>query len=139
MIDLIGAPAPQRELNTAAMVEKLQATMQDDVGALRDETKLKRALETINTMAAELGDQPQGDGHRFDMRRIDWFDLRNMLLVAKTVAQAALARTETRGAQHREDYPEISPDWACNQFIDLNDGDITLSRRAVPAQAAVIS
>ncbi|MCF8478411.1 MAG: FAD-binding protein [Pseudolabrys sp.] len=134
LIDLIGAPAPKRELNTAAMVERLQATMQDDVGALRDATRLNRALETIDTMAAELGDQPQGDGHRFDMRRIDWLDLRNMLLVAKAVAQAALARTETRGAQHREDYPETSPDWACNQFIDLNDGDIALSRRAVSAQ-----
>ena len=139
LIDLISAPAPQHDLNTAAMVEKLQATMQDDVGALRDETKLKRALATIDAMTAELGDAPQGDGHHFDMRRIDWLDLRNMLLVAKAVTLAALARTETRGAQHREDYPETSPDWACNQFIGLSDGDIALSRRAVPAQAEVAS
>jgi succinate dehydrogenase/fumarate reductase flavoprotein subunit len=139
LIDLIGARAPQRDLNTAAMVEKLQATMQDDVGALRDETKLTRALRQIDAMASELGDRPQGDGRRFDMRRIDWFDLRNMLLVARTVAQAALARTETRGAQHREDYPETSTDWACNQFIDLRDGKIALSRVAASAQRAVAS
>ena len=40
------------------------------------------------------------------MQRLDWFDLRNMLLVARTVTQAALARTESRGAHQREDFPE---------------------------------
>jgi succinate dehydrogenase/fumarate reductase flavoprotein subunit len=61
------------------------------------------------------------------MRRIDWFDLRNMLLVARAVTEAALARTETRGAQQREDHPRLSPDWACNQTVSLKDGCIELS------------
>ena len=38
----------------------------------------------------------------------DWFELRNMLLVAEAVAQAALAREESRGAHQREDFPEYS-------------------------------
>lgn len=137
LIELIGAPAPPHALNTAAMVERLQATMQDDVGALRDDARLKRAIATIDAMTIELGDAPQGDGRGFDMRRIDWLDLRNMLLVAKAVAQAALLRTETRGAQHREDYPETSPDWDCNQFIGWRDGDLAVTRAAVPTQADV--
>ena len=41
----------------------------------------------------------------FDMMRLDWFDLRNMLLVARTVTESALARTESRGAHQREDFP----------------------------------
>ncbi|MBI1204580.1 MAG: FAD-binding protein [Rhodopseudomonas sp.] len=137
LIEMIGAPAPQRVLNTAAMVEKLQATMQNDVGALRDDAKLKRALATIDSMTADLGDVPQGDGQGFDMRRIDWLDLRNMLLVAKAVTLAALARTETRGAQHREDYPETSQDWACNQVIDWRGGDLAVTRKAVPTATDV--
>jgi succinate dehydrogenase/fumarate reductase flavoprotein subunit len=61
------------------------------------------------------------------MRRIEWFDLRNMLLVARVVAEAALARTETRGAQQREDYPQLSADWAFNQTAKLAGGRIELS------------
>lgn len=127
VIDLISAGAPDRDINTAEMVQTLQATMQNDVGALRNETGLKRALTQITAMKQELGEQPQGDGGRFDMRRVDWLDLRNMLQVSRVVTEAALARTETRGAQHREDYPETSSDWAVNQFVSLRDDRIALA------------
>jgi succinate dehydrogenase / fumarate reductase, flavoprotein subunit len=70
------------------------------------------------------------------MRRIDWFDLRNMLLVARVVTEAALARTETRGAQQREDYPQLSPDWAINQVVRLRDGRVVLSGAPKLAAAA---
>ena len=71
------------------------------------------------------------------MRRIDWFDLRNMLLVARAVAEAALARTETRGAQQREDYPQLSPDWAFNQTVNLAGLRIELS--SSPRAAAAVA
>jgi succinate dehydrogenase flavoprotein subunit len=126
-IALIGADAPTRNFNTAEMLQTLQKTMQDNVGALRSEAKIIAALDSIGRLIDELGDTPPGDGNRFDMRRIDWFDLRNMLLVARVVAEAALARTETRGAQQREDYPRLSPDWVCNQTARLKDACIELS------------
>jgi len=126
-IALIAADAPTRDFNTAEMLQTLQKTMQDDVGALRSETKIIAALDRIDRLTDELGSTPPGDGNRFDMRRIDWFDLRNMLLVARVVAEAALARTETRGAQQREDYPQLSPDWAFNQIARLGDARIELS------------
>jgi succinate dehydrogenase/fumarate reductase flavoprotein subunit len=72
------------------------------------------------------------------MRRLDWFDLRNMLLVARVVAEAALARTETRGAQQREDYPQLSPDLAFNQIVKLAGDRIALSGGA-PAVAVPAS
>jgi succinate dehydrogenase / fumarate reductase, flavoprotein subunit len=53
--------------------------------------------------------------------------LRNMLLVSRVVAEAALARTETRGAQQREDHPRLSPDWAFNQIARLRGSRIELS------------
>ena len=124
---LITADAPTSNFNTAKMQQTLQNTMQDDVGALRSEAKLSAALDTIGHLTDELGSTPPGDGKRFDMRRIDWFDMRNMLLVARVVAAAALARTETRGAQQREDYPQLSPDWAFNQTVTLAGSRIELS------------
>ena len=124
---LVAADAPTRAFNTAAMQEALQKTMQDNVGALRNGTRIAAALETIGSLTDELGDTPPGDGNRFDMRRIDWFDLRNMLLVSRVVAEAALRRTETRGAHQREDYPGLSPDWALNQTVTLRDRRIEIS------------
>ena len=124
---LIAADAPTRTFNTAAMQETLQKTMQDNVGALRNGTRIAAALDTIARLTDELGDTPPGDGNRFDMRRIDWFDLRNMLLVSRVVAEAALRRTETRGAHQREDYPGLSPDWALNQTVTLRDRHIEIS------------
>jgi succinate dehydrogenase/fumarate reductase flavoprotein subunit len=124
---LITADAPTHNFNTAEMLQTLQKTMQDNVGALRSEAKIAAALGAIGHMTEELGNTPPGDGNRFDMRRIDWFDLRNMLLVAHVVAETALRRTETRGAQQREDYPQVSPGWAFNQIARLRETRIEFS------------
>ena len=128
-IDLIATDAPTGNFNTAEMQQALQKTMQDSVGALRSGAKVADALDTIGHLNDELGDTPPGDGKRFDMRRIDWFDLRNMLLVSRVVAEAALARTETRGAHQREDYPQMLPDWTLNQTVELRSTSIELSGR----------
>src|SRR5262249_30301794 len=84
-LDLMAADG-SADLNTAAMIQTLQATMADDVGPFRTKAKLLRALTTIDDLTTALGTRPAGDGGRFDMRRIDWLDLRNMLLVARIVA-----------------------------------------------------
>ena len=126
------------EINTAEIVQTLQATMQVHVGALRSQAGLTRARDTIVRLTHEIGDAPPGDGKSFDMRRIDWFDLRNMLLVARAVTEAALARTETRGAHQREDYPQPSPDWALNRFVRLRDGQIMMSA-ATPQASGVMA
>jgi succinate dehydrogenase / fumarate reductase, flavoprotein subunit len=124
---LVATDAPTRTFNTAAMQETLQKTMQDNVGALRNGARIAAALDTIGSLTDEHGDTPPGDGNCFDMRRIDWFDLRNMLLVSRVVAEAALARTETRGAHQREDYPRLLSEWAFNQAVGLRDARIELS------------
>jgi succinate dehydrogenase/fumarate reductase flavoprotein subunit len=130
-VDLIRADGRKDAPNSAALVQRLQAVMADDVGPLRTEAKLKRAIAAIDDMSAQLGDRPFGDGGHFDMARLDWFDLRNMLLVARTVATAALRRTESRGAHQREDFPGMLPEWRVNQVARLAGGAITLA--SVPA------
>src|SRR5579872_1918230 len=49
------------ELNTAEMVQTLQATMQDHVGALRSEAGLTYALDTIAQLTRDIGESPPGD------------------------------------------------------------------------------
>jgi succinate dehydrogenase / fumarate reductase flavoprotein subunit len=58
-------------------------------------------------------------------------DLRNMLMVAECVAQAALERQESRGGHTREDFPAMSPEWRkVNLICSLDaDGEVTLRRQ----------
>jgi succinate dehydrogenase/fumarate reductase flavoprotein subunit len=126
-VDLIAGEGTDSGLNSADMIQRLQAIMADDVGPFRTRQKLERALARIDDLTAELGERPFGDGGRFDMRRIDWFDLRNMLLVARVVALAALRRTESRGAHQREDFPGMLPEWRVNQIARLGNGRIEIS------------
>jgi len=71
------------------------------------------------------------------MLRTDWFDLRNMLPVARIVAQAALRRTESRGAHQREDFPGMLPAWRVNQVVRWRNGTLDLaSAPPAPAMAA---
>jgi succinate dehydrogenase / fumarate reductase, flavoprotein subunit len=135
-LDLVAADRGASDINTPELVQTLQATMADDVGPLRTRAKLERALATIAELTRALGSRPVGDGKAFDYRRLDWFDLRNMLLVAQLVAAAALRRTESRGAHQREDHPGMLPEWNANQVARWQDGRIDFSVAKVAAEAA---
>lgn len=135
-LDLLAATTDRSDINTAAMVQALQSAMADDVGPFRTDAKLRRALVVIDELTSALGSRPIGDGGPFDMRALDWFDLRNMLTVARVVTQAALARTESRGAHQREDFPGMLPEWQVNQVARLAGDRIALTSAAVIAQAA---
>jgi succinate dehydrogenase / fumarate reductase, flavoprotein subunit len=128
-----------KDLNTASMIGRLQAIMADEVGPFRTAAKLSRALAEIAALGDELGDRPprlsSATDAGFDLQRLEWFDLRNMLVVARAVAQSALARTESRGAHQREDFPNVLPAWRRHQRVRLTGGALQLS--GAPEQALV--
>ena len=129
-LDLLRACGPAA--NTAALVARLQRLMAEDVGPFRTGAGLRRALAGIAALDAELGTAPPGPpGQAHDLARLDWLDLRQMLLVARAVVLAALAREESRGAHQREDFPEMREDWRVNQLI--RGEALELSHQAVPA------
>ena len=97
------------------------------------ENHLAPALAGIAALSAELGDRPPGRVVAFDLERLDWFDLRNMLTVARSVAESALNRTESRGAHQREDFPAMLPQWQLHQHVRLADGEVKIS--GAPAEA----
>jgi succinate dehydrogenase/fumarate reductase flavoprotein subunit len=125
------------DANTAAMIARLQAIMADDVGPLRTGARLRRALDSIAALAAGLGNRPPGHNGAFDLKRLDWFDLRNMITVAHAVAQSALNRKESRGAHQREDFPDMLPQWQVHQSIELAGAEPTIF--GAPAEAEALA
>jgi succinate dehydrogenase / fumarate reductase flavoprotein subunit len=130
-VALAGAEGPA--LNTAALFARLQAIMADHVGPFRDAVGLEEASRAVGDLRAAIGRTPPGRPQPHDLARLDWFDLRQALLVAECVIAAAFARNESRGAHQREDYPAMDDGWICNQIITLDDGQLQLQRQAVPA------
>jgi succinate dehydrogenase/fumarate reductase flavoprotein subunit len=91
----------------------------------------------IKDLQITLGDHPFGEDARFNPVRLDWCDLRNMLLVASTVVDSAISRTESRGAHQREDHPGMLPEWNVNQVARLTGGHLDISSSpAAPDMAA---
>jgi succinate dehydrogenase / fumarate reductase flavoprotein subunit len=121
--------------NPYAIQQDLQQTMQDLVGIIRTEPELALSLEQIEELkrrAAHLA----VEGHR--QYNPGWhlaMDLRNMLLVAESIARAALERQESRGGHTRDDYPATSPEWGTvNLVVSLNAGGdgVELTRQPLP-------
>ncbi len=81
--------------------ENLQDLMWRNVGIARNGTRLLLSARILNlwqrTMSAPETAQD--------------FELRNMLVVARLIVEAALQRRESRGAHYREDFTEASEEW----------------------------
>jgi succinate dehydrogenase / fumarate reductase, flavoprotein subunit len=136
---LVDSPARRGSIqNNAELVDRLQRTMANDAGPLRTSAKLTRALEEIDAIEADLyACPPPRESGAFDLERLEWFDLRNMLTVARAVAASALSRTESRGAHQREDFPQTQPQWQLHQSVRLTGSELQVS--GAPAQAEAMT
>ncbi|HKT19481.1 MAG TPA: succinate dehydrogenase, partial [Stellaceae bacterium] len=127
-LDLVAAMGGKPKTNLAALIVELQQVMQRHVGPFRSGPGLEAALDEIAALAESLGKLPPGAPGRFDPERLDWFDARNMLLVAEAVTRAALSRRESRGAHQREDFPATDEAWRVNQALSLDGARLFVER-----------
>jgi succinate dehydrogenase / fumarate reductase flavoprotein subunit len=116
----------------------LQEMMQRDVGIMRREDEMLRALEGLRKLW-ERARRVGVIGHReFNPGWHTALDLTSLLTVSECIARAALERKESRGAQFREDYP--NKDEALGKLsIVLKkgaDGTLQLRREPVPEMPA---
>jgi succinate dehydrogenase / fumarate reductase, flavoprotein subunit len=118
----------RRDANPAAEIQALQAVMNREVGAVRTEAGLKRALSHIESLGSLCGRGLPPPYHPMDCEWMDWQDLANMRLVAECVTRAALARTESRGAHQREDHSAFLPEWDVHQAIRMTGERLTIEK-----------
>ncbi|HSZ67133.1 MAG TPA: FAD-binding protein [Xanthobacteraceae bacterium] len=134
-VNLLQRRSTKIAANPAGLIVDLQAVMTEKVGPFRTAATLNAALAEIDRIAQAIAGDPMSSGEPSDSVLVDWLDLRNMTLVARSVCLAALARQESRGAHQREDFPGMDPRFTFNQMIDLRDGKLALSSKAAVPQA----
>jgi succinate dehydrogenase / fumarate reductase flavoprotein subunit len=94
---------------------------------------MKTALVELDKLRARSAQVSAAGGRAYNPGWHLALDLRNMLVVAECVAQAALERQESRGGHTRDDYPAMSPEWRkINLICSLDaDGDVALKRQPI--------
>jgi fumarate reductase flavoprotein subunit len=87
--------------------ERLYGLMWDKVGISRDAAGLRAALADLTNLEGELNETGIADANRaFNLSWHDWLNLKSLMQISRVIAEAALARTDSRGAHFREDFPE---------------------------------
>ena len=102
---------------------EVQQTMSDLVGIIRKEEEIKAALAELEKLRARAANVSAEGGPAYNPGWHLALDLRNILLIADCVAQAALERQESRGGHTRDDFPGMSPEWRKVNVICTLDGD----------------
>ena len=92
---------------------RIQNTMWAGVGVLRDGDGLRQAIDQLGTgLALADADATEPAATACEPDPITRLENRNLLTVGYVEANAALRRTESRGAHARTDYPESCDEWA---------------------------
>ncbi|HEV3121412.1 MAG TPA: FAD-binding protein, partial [Isosphaeraceae bacterium] len=101
--DLLSRP---RTEPWAKLRDEMQRTMMDDCGVFRTAeslTRAKGAIESLKDRCRRLGIQDKGSV--FNSTLLEVLELGCLLDLAQATVASALARTESRGAHFREDFP----------------------------------
>lgn len=109
-------PSPQTARHDQLIRERIQQTMWDKLGLIREESGLRSALDEFTELEGVVTD----------------LELRNILTVARLMAIAALTRKESRGVHFRSDFPDTDDAW--QRHIRLTDRQEPVRRAVAEAQ-----
>jgi len=124
-VDEIAAPAAGITASEDPQVlASVRAILWERVGLEREGRRLAGALAEVEALESTLSPEDRVG--------------RDLLLVARMVTTAALARTESRGAHRRADFPVADPTWRNHVLLSLEpDGRSIRWRRSAEIDPAV--
>ncbi|MGH9044755.1 MAG: L-aspartate oxidase [Acidimicrobiales bacterium] len=102
-VDRPGTEVPLSSERLAEMRSGLQVAMTAGAGVVRDDSSLETAQGVVEEIAALWADAPSAspDGH----------ELGDLLTAASALLSSARARSESRGAHTRSDFPQTDASW----------------------------
>jgi succinate dehydrogenase/fumarate reductase flavoprotein subunit len=100
--------------------------------SVKEETRLKAALSTIEFLRDKYGDNLlANNSHELRLAH----ETKNMLLNAEMRLKAGLLRTESRGSHFREDYPaRDDKNWLAWIVISADGDEMKLTKREIPEE-----
>ena len=111
----------------------MKRIMNDGVSVFRTEEGMQKALDGVRELKerykyVRVADQ----GKVYNTELMNTWELSNLLDLAEVTTVSALARTESRGAHAREDYPKRNDKkWMKHTLAWLRDGDVELKYKPV--------
>ena len=131
-------PLGHKPANIQDLRHRLQEAMWEDVGVIRTRRGMQRGINRV----AEISDELMVSGVAssnlaFNLTWHDWLNLRSLCDVSDVIAEAALARENSRGAHYREDFPDTGDlDSSYFTVARQRDGEIDVSRE--PVQFSIV-
>jgi succinate dehydrogenase / fumarate reductase flavoprotein subunit len=114
--------------------ESLQGTMQDNVGIVRAQSEMERALAEVQKLKQRAERVGVRGNREYNPGWHTALDLKNLLIVSEAIARSALERKESRGGHFRDDYPDKDPAYGAFNFVvhKGDGGSMQLSRQPIP-------
>jgi len=116
----------------------LQDLMQSNVGIVRNEADMRRALEGIMALRKRAGEVSVSGNREYNPGWHTAMDLPNLLACSEAITRAALERQESRGGHFREDYPEKNAPFGTFNIVIRKgrDGEMQIVREPLPEMRA---
>jgi succinate dehydrogenase / fumarate reductase flavoprotein subunit len=117
----------------AQIRRELKAEMFDNVGIFRTNEGLQAAITKVQELRGRFKEVKVADSSKvFNTELLQTWELGNLLDLALVTAQSAAARTESRGAHARDDYPARDDvNWLKHTLAWINGDQVKLSYKPV--------
>lgn len=110
--------------NFATIRDEMQKVMQEDFGVFRTGEVMAAGLKRLDALRERLNNAHLSDKSKiFNTDRVTALELDNLMATAYATAVSALARTESRGAHSREDFPKRDDENWIKHTLYLQEGD----------------
>ncbi|UCF60179.1 MAG: FAD-binding protein [Anaerolineaceae bacterium] len=128
-----GDPASNNHESVSRIAEELKGTMTQNCGIFRDEERLANAMRKVNELqerykSARIMDK----SGRFNTDLLEAIETDHLLTFSEVVVASGMARTESRGAHYRTDYPaRDDEDWLKHTLAHKEEDKPKLSYKSV--------
>jgi succinate dehydrogenase / fumarate reductase flavoprotein subunit/NADH-dependent fumarate reductase subunit A len=107
--------------------------MNEKVGLVRDAGGLQQALEGIKSLRERHQKMKvRNAGKIYNYALTTYLEVGSMLTLAEVIARSAQARTESRGAHYRKDFPAAdNANWKSHTIAKLSQGSVQIQKTPV--------